>query len=40
MLIYTDSLIESTNVDGKPLGEKGLLELVCQLDVHQPQATN
>ncbi len=37
VLIYSDSLIESKNPEGIPLGEEGLLELVRQLDTAQPQ---
>ena len=37
VLIYSDSLIESKNPEGIPLGEEGLIELVRQLDTAQPQ---
>ena len=37
VLIYSDSLIESRNPEGKPLGKEGLLELVRQTDTARPQ---
>ncbi len=40
VLIYSDSLIESKNPEGISLGEKGLLELVRELDTAQPQNLN
>jgi serine phosphatase RsbU (regulator of sigma subunit) len=36
VVIYTDALIESTDADGKQLGERGLLDLVRGLDVSDP----
>ena len=40
VLIYTDALIESQNPEGKMLGERGLLDLVRQLDADQPHEMN
>ena len=37
VLIYTDSLIESTNERGQQLGKQGLLELIRHLEFDQPQ---
>jgi phosphoserine phosphatase RsbU/P len=38
VLIYTDSLMEARNAEGKMLGEQGLLEIAGSLDVNAPQA--
>jgi serine phosphatase RsbU (regulator of sigma subunit) len=40
VLIYTDSLIEAMNADGKPLGEEGLLALARSLDPARPETFN
>lgn len=40
VLIYTDSLIESTNDNGQQLGEQGLLELIRHMEFDQPQNLN
>jgi len=38
ILIYTDSLIEAMNPQGKPLGEAGLLALARGLDAERPDS--
>jgi serine phosphatase RsbU (regulator of sigma subunit) len=40
VIIYTDSLTESRSPQGKELGERGLFDLVCSLDVDRPQNFN
>ncbi|MEE9159768.1 MAG: PP2C family protein-serine/threonine phosphatase [Gammaproteobacteria bacterium] len=36
VLIYTDALTDATNLNGQPLGEQGLLALVSELNVAEP----
>jgi sigma-B regulation protein RsbU (phosphoserine phosphatase) len=38
VLIYTDWLIEARNAQGRQLGPEGLLELVRQIDTHDPHS--
>lgn len=40
VLLYTDSLIESTGIHGQRLGEHGLLDLVGDLDPGRPEHLN
>jgi serine phosphatase RsbU (regulator of sigma subunit) len=38
VLVYTDALTEAESIDGRQLGEAGLLELVRRLDLANPAA--
>lgn len=37
VLCYTDSLIEARDADGRLVGEQGLLDLISEIDVAEPQ---